>query len=437
MLTNNFLHPHRVPIGAVNCLELPAGMVDDENDQIAGVAAREMEEECGIKLRPSELTDLTSLAGMAGSGVCPSPGGCDEDIRYFYAERSVSKTELEQTRGRLAGLRDHGEYITLRVVPLKDIWRESFDNKVICSLFLLNQLRLEGFMPPSGGLLVQPRDPFRRLSDKRVIPILGFGLYKVPTGTEGVTVVTNAINKGYRHFDGASIYKNEYELGQAVRLSGIPREEFFISSKIWNDAQKEGIEGVRRSVEQSLRNLKCGYIDLMYVHWPVPGHFVDTYIVLQEYYKRGLIRNIGLSNFGITDFEELINADGIHVKAAVNQIEISPFMYRADTIEYFQSMNIQMVASKALHRAVDSSDGLLSKISSKYRVSTAQLLLRWGIQKGLVVLSKTASAERLVENRQILCFTIAGKDILELDRLTSKEQIAAREALEVERRSSV
>ena len=106
-------------------------MIDNENDGIAGTAAREMEEECGIKLRPSELTDLTELAGMCGNGIAPSPGGCDEYIGYLYTERSVSMAELEEMKDRLSGLRDEGEYITLRVVALDDIWRISGDNKAI------------------------------------------------------------------------------------------------------------------------------------------------------------------------------------------------------------------------------------------------------------------------------------------------------------------
>lgn len=114
-------------------------MIDDKKDGIAGTAAKEMEEECGIKLRPSDLTDLTELAFQgeveAGNlpqvGIAPSPGGSDEYLRYMYVERLVTKSELEQMKGRLSGLRDEGEYITLRVIPLKDIWRVSADNKVL------------------------------------------------------------------------------------------------------------------------------------------------------------------------------------------------------------------------------------------------------------------------------------------------------------------
>ncbi len=128
-----------IPIGEVSCLELPAGMIDNVNDSIAGTAAKEIEEECGIKLRPTDLTDLTELAyreavedgNIEQIGIAPSPGGCDEFIRYMYVERLVTMSELEEMRGRLSGLRDEGEYITLRVVPLKDMWKVSADNKAL------------------------------------------------------------------------------------------------------------------------------------------------------------------------------------------------------------------------------------------------------------------------------------------------------------------
>ena len=308
----------------------------------------------------------------------------------------------------------------------------------ICSaLFLAGQLRKEGKLPAIGGLLPAPKDPFRRLSDRRVIPSLGFGLYKVPGGREGVAIISKAIEAGYRHFDAASIYKNEAELGEAIRLSGVPREEFFIASKVWNDAQKEGPDAVRQSVEQSLRNLKCGYLDVMYVHWPVPGHFVETYKVIQEYHVSGLVRNIGISNFNLPDFEELINSDGIHVIPVVNQIEISPFMYRPSTINYFQERGITMVASKALHRAVGMEHEVVQRISEEHSVTSAQVLLRWGIQKGFVVISKTSNPDRMVENRNVVSFSLNEQDVMNLDSLTSEEQVVAREELEIQRRDGI
>ena len=281
------------------------------------------------------------------------------------------------------------------------------------------------------------KDPRLRLAHGRLVPSLAFGLYNVPTGSDGVNIISEAIKVGYRHFDTASLYNNERELGLAIRQSGVPREEFFICTKVWNDAQREGAEGVRKSVETSLRNLGCNYIDVIYIHWPVPGYFVETYKVLQWFYFQREVRNIGISNFGVAEYEELMTATGITVPPAVNQIEISPFMYRAKTIEYFQSCGIVMVASKALHRASGMEEGAVSSIAAKHSATPAQILIRWGIQKGFVVLSKTSNPHRMAENRAVLDICLDEDDIATLDSLTTQEQILAREELEVHRRNGV
>lgn len=293
-------------------------------------------------------------------------------------------------------------------------------------------------MPPSGGLLPSSKDPTIRLNDGRLIPSLAFGLYKVPKGDEGVRIISDAIRAGYRHFDCASVYKNETELGQAIRLSGLPREHFFISSKVWNDAQQEGVEAVRSSIRTSLSSLGTEYIDLMYVHWPVPGHFVDTYRVLQEFHtNKSVIRNIGISNFGIAEYEKLMTSDGVTVPPAVNQIEISPLMYRPKTIQYFQDQGVTMVASKALHRACGIDVGAIPTIAKRHHVTPAQILLRWGIQHGLVVVAKTSRIERMSENRSLLDFTLTDEEMNELNSMTSEEHIRAREELELQRKNDV
>jgi ADP-sugar diphosphatase len=129
----------RVPIGSVATLELPAGMIDDENESVAGIAVKEMEEECGIIVRPSDLIDLTELAleqavhdgNLPIAALAPSGGGCDEFVRYMYLEKKVTVEELNEMKGKLSGLRDHGEFITLSVVPMEDVWRVSGDSKAI------------------------------------------------------------------------------------------------------------------------------------------------------------------------------------------------------------------------------------------------------------------------------------------------------------------
>jgi diketogulonate reductase-like aldo/keto reductase len=292
-------------------------------------------------------------------------------------------------------------------------------------------------LPALGGLLESPTDPTYTMSDGRVIPTLAFGLYKVPPTEEGKKIIADAIAAGYRHFDTASVYANERILGQAIRNSGIPRENFILCSKVWNDAQKEGKEAVRRSVENSLAELGCGYIDIMYVHWPVPGRFVDTYKELQEHWKDGKIRNIGISNFGVPEYEELMNCQDITVPPTVNQIEVSPFMYRPSTIQYFQDRGILIAASKALHRATGIDQGVVPSIANAHDVTPAKVLLRWSFQKRLIVVAKTARTERMKENRDILQFSLTEKEMKQLDSLTSEETVLQREALELQRREGV
>jgi hypothetical protein len=139
-------------------------------------------------------------------------------------------------------LREHEKYITLKVVPMEDVWKISGDAKAMISLFLVDQLRREGKLPPAGELatpLVRA-EPVLKLNTDAAVQQLTFGLYKIPATDEGVQVISDAIAAGYRHFDGASVYGNEVQLGHALRKSGIPRGQFFIASKVWNDAEKRG-----------------------------------------------------------------------------------------------------------------------------------------------------------------------------------------------------
>lgn len=136
------------------------------------------------------------------------------------------------------------------------------------------------------------------MSDGKSVPQLAFGCYKVPDTQEGERILLNAVRAGYRHFDTAAYYANEATLGRALKSSLLPREAFFITSKVWNDAQKEGRATVRESVEESLEALDFGgYFDLYLVHWPVPGHFVETYKELEILHDEGKLKSLGISNF--------------------------------------------------------------------------------------------------------------------------------------------
>lgn len=322
-----FTQRQSVPIGQASFLELPAGMMDGKGG-LAGIAIQEMKEECGIEVEANELIDLTLLArekavGDRPTGMCPSAGGCDEFIQIMYLEKNITKEELEKMEGRLVGLRNHGEVITLRVVPFDEIWKVSADAKamwyvrqanVSCiillstlilvlnipsALFLLDKLREQGKVPLLGELATPlAAEPKLLMRNGNSIPQLAFGLYKVPASDKGEQIILDAIHAGYRHFDTASFYRNEAILGRALKKSGLARECFFITSKVWNDAQTKGRQAVRKSVEQSLKALDFGgYFDLFLIHWPVPGCFVETYKELEMLHDGGKIHNLGLSNF--------------------------------------------------------------------------------------------------------------------------------------------
>lgn len=319
-----------------------------------------------------------------------------------------------------------------------------FDSASLHSaLFLLDKLRTDGklklgSMGENEQRLEASFEPALQTSQGIRIPQLAFGLYKVPANDDGEKIISNAIAAGYRHFDCASFYGNERVLGNALRKSGLPRHAFCLCSKVWNDAQKEGREVVRKALDKSLAELDFGgYWDIFYIHWPVPGFFIATYKELQEAQREGKIRSIGLSNFGINEYEALVNDSAVVTPPVVNQMEVSPFMYRPKVIEYFQSHNIVVAASKALHRTEGMMDGIIADMARQHRVSPAQIMLRWGCQKKLVVVAKTSRLQRMQENRDIDGFVLNNSEMQLLDSLTSEEDITKREALEVERRKGM
>lgn len=451
-------------------LELPAGMIDEEGDSIAGTAVREMEEECGIALKPSELLDLTELGTrdavangrLLFPGIAPSPGGCDEFLRILYVEKTVSTQQLQRMKGRLGGLQDEGEMITLHVVPFDDVWRVSGDSNAMCGLFLLDQLRKDGRIPAPGvtatpmfpepmvdvptvskSLSVATKQtadlqtaPVEDPATRQFVPALAFGMYKVPDSAEGEAIIADAIRAGYRHFDTASYYGNEALLGKMIEQSSIPRDEFFICSKIWNDAQKNGREAVRASVKKSIGELRLEALDVCYIHWPVPDRFVDTYKELEALVDEGLVKAIGISNFGIDDFEVLLRS-GIRIKPLINQFEVSPAMFRPHLVQYFEGHGVIISSSKALHRGASFNHPTVTNISDRLGRTPAQVFVRWGLQKGFVVVAKTQSRARMEENRDVLDFVLGSDDVATLDAITTEQDVVEREALEKVRKSSL
>jgi diketogulonate reductase-like aldo/keto reductase len=291
-------------------------------------------------------------------------------------------------------------------------------------------------MPTARRLEDETCDPQIRLHNGATIPQLAFGLYMVPNDASGEAVVLDAIRAGYRHFDTATYYGNEAMLGRALQASNVPREAMYVSTKVWNDAVKNGRDAVRQSVLESLQHLQIEYVDLVLIHWPVPEHFVDAYKELEDLVEQGKIKSIGLSNFTPQEYQELVKS-GITVHPVVNQIEVSPLMYRPKLVQYFQEHWIAVAASKSLNRAACLDHPAIVEIAKRHSVTPAQVVLRWSVQKGLVVVTKTSKPDRMKENRSVVHFSLSVEDMVLLDSLTPPEAIRERDELEAIRKASL
>lgn len=305
---------------------------------------------------------------------------------------------------------DKGQKFILAVIILTVFRRLSVDGMEAASSPVELQV---GTVPLPGGWLM---------------PLVGYGLYQIPADASEEAVL-NAIRLGYRHLDSASFYMNEAGVGRAIQRCGVPREELFIASKVWTDCIGEGRAFVRSSIEKSLELLQVQYLDLAYVHWPVPGMHVEAYEELEMLVREGKVKAIGLSNYRIEDYEELMNLqnssnnDDTHkrIPPAVNQIEVNPFLYREDTIDYFKAKNIQVIAYKPLLRGKGIDHPIVVKIANKLGTTPADVLLKWGVRKGLALLPKSSNAERMRANLLSCCSSSAqleDEDVKSLDALT-------------------
>jgi len=228
------------------------------------------------------------------------------------------------------------------------------------------------------------------------LPRIGFGVYQMDPGPTTREAIARAISIGYRHIDTARLYGNEAEVGQAIRASGIPRNEFFVTTKIWND--DHGYERTIAAAKKSSERLGIGTIDLLLLHAPIVGKRIDSYRALVELQKANVTRYIGVSNYGIHHLEE-IRAQGLPTPAC-NQIELHPFLQRKELVAYCERQSITLVAYSPLAQAHPQAFGNkhLKAIAEDLGITPAQAMLRWGLQKGFVVIPKSTREARQREN---------------------------------------
>ena len=245
------------------------------------------------------------------------------------------------------------------------------------------------------------------------IPVLGLGVFQAPAGDETRRAVRWALAAGYRHLDTARIYGNEADVGAAIRESGVQRGEIFVTTKLWN--ADHGYESTLRAAEGSLARLGLDHVDLYLVHWPVAGLRLDTWRAMEKLCAEGKARAIGVSNYMIRHLEELLGAS--RVAPAVNQVELSPFLYPQDLVRFCQAKGIVLEAYSPLTRGRRLGHPAIVAAAKKHGRTPAQILIRWALEHGFVVLPKSTRKERIEENARVFDFALGPEDMQILDGL--------------------
>ncbi|WP_214815611.1 aldo/keto reductase [Exiguobacterium sp. s59] len=253
------------------------------------------------------------------------------------------------------------------------------------------------------------------------MPMLGLGVYKVEDGAVTVDTVKAALDADYRLIDTAAIYQNEESVGQALREAGIPREDVFVTTKLWNEFH--GFDEALQAFQDSLDRLGLEYVDLFLIHWPMPrfGKFVETYKALEQLYEEGRVRAIGVSNFEIEHLEQIIQSCSI--VPAVNQVEIHPYLSQKELIAFCKRYDIQIQAWSPLMKGREAlEDDTIVEIANRHGKSPAQVILRWHLQNGVAVIPKSVTPSRIKENIQVFDFTLTNEEMAAIDALNRDER---------------
>ena len=255
-----------------------------------------------------------------------------------------------------------------------------------------------------------------KLNNGVEIPLLGLGTWEIREGETIIDAIRLAISKGYRHIDTARIYGNEKGVGKGLKLSleeqGLAREDIFITTKLWINSFK--YEKALKAFNRSLNNLGLDYVDLYLLHWPEPLYRQEAWKALESILKEGKARSIGVSNYYQNHLDELLSEADII--PAVNQVEFTPYLYLKELKEYCDNKGIRLEAYSPLTRGRKLKDSKLMDIAKKYNKSSAQILIRWGLQHEVIEIPKSSKGDHIIENSKVFDFTISEDDMALLDK---------------------
>ena len=264
------------------------------------------------------------------------------------------------------------------------------------------------------------QNPLIQLNSGQLVPQLGLGVYKVGQDI-AVDLVKLAIDLGYRRIDTAALYDNEQEVGAGIRASSIEREEVFVTTKIWND--RHGYDNALEAIDESLARLNIGYVDMMLIHWPNPklGKFVETWKALEQALESGKVRGIGVSNFHPEHLEPLL--EQAKVVPAINQVELHPGLNQAEVRAFNANHGIATEAWSPLARGQKNDAVAILEAAKAHGKTPAQVILRWHIQLGNLVIPKSSNPERLAENLDVFDFELTSAEMAAIDLLEDGQRI--------------
>ena len=260
--------------------------------------------------------------------------------------------------------------------------------------------------------------PPKKLAIGVDMPYLGLGVYKMTDREEAIQAMKKALEMGYRAIDTASLYYNEEEVGEAIRVSDVPREEIFVTTKVWNSDQ--GYDETLRAFETSLGKLGLDYLDLYLTHWPVEGKFVETYRAIERLYEEKLIRVPGVSNHHAHHLEKIFAK--ANVKPVVNQIELHPYLTQEELRAFCKENEIAVTAWSPLGRGGILQDETIAEFANVLGKSAAQVILRWHYQHDIISIPKSVTPSRIEENMQIFDFELSAEQMTQLDQLNKNQR---------------